>query len=106
MGSHCYRSRRGSSDSLWELLGLGDPDAVVWVGDALCSQVDPDAFFPERGVSTAAVKAVCLACPVRTACLAAALDNREQYGIWGGTSPRERRKLLRNAAALGCGVAA
>ncbi|MFG2976249.1 WhiB family transcriptional regulator [Streptomyces sp. NPDC048331] len=61
--------------------------------DGLCAQTDPEEFYPEKGGSTVAAKATCLACEVRPDCLDFALTNREQYGIWGGTSERERRRL-------------
>lgn len=57
--------------------------------------MDPDLFYPERGEEVATAKAVCATCPVRAECLAAGLY--EKYGIWGGTSERERRKLRRTA---------
>jgi WhiB family redox-sensing transcriptional regulator len=67
--------------------------------DGLCAQTDPDAFFPERGGSTRDAKAVCRACPVRNECLSYALEQDERFGIWGGTSERERRELRRDRAA-------
>lgn len=61
---------------------------------ALCTEVDTgDLFFPNQGGSTTAAKQICAACPVRLACLQWALDNYEQYGIWGGLTERERRRL-------------
>jgi WhiB family redox-sensing transcriptional regulator len=89
--------------SLLELLGLGAPEETAWMGDALCAQTDPEAFFPERGESLGPAKAVCLACPVRAECLAYALDRDERHGVWGATSARERRALNRRPAE---GVAA
>lgn len=71
-----------------------------WQRDALCSETDPEAFFPEKGGSTARAKAVCRACDVRVQCLEYALSSDERYGIWGGMSERERRRLtqMRRAA--------
>ena len=66
---------------------------VDWQGAARCSEVDPEIFFPERGGSSKAARAVCSGCPVRALCLEYALNNKEQFGIWGGTSERERRRL-------------
>lgn len=71
---------------------LHDPGA--WVGEALCAQAWPDAWFPEAGQPGTSAKAICRRCPVRAACLEYALENRETFGIWGGTSERERRHLL------------
>lgn len=58
--------------------------------DALCNQTDPEVFFPEKGESTRDAKRVCGACWVRSACLDYALQNDEQYGVWGGLSKKER----------------
>ena len=55
---------------------------------------DPDALFVQ-GAAQNRAKAVCMACPVRTECLADALDNRIEFGVWGGMTERERRALLR-----------
>lgn len=66
-----------------------------WVADALCAQTDPDGFFPEKGGSTREAKAVCMKCTVSAECLDFALANEERFGIWGGLSERERRKLAR-----------
>jgi len=72
--------------------------ALAWQTDALCSQTDPEAFFPEKGGSTRDAKRVCTTCDVRTECLEYALQNDERFGIWGGLSERERRKLKRRAS--------
>jgi WhiB family redox-sensing transcriptional regulator len=60
--------------------------------------VDPDLFFPERGASTREAKEVCRGCVVREDCLEYALVNGEKFGIWGGMSERERRRLRRQRA--------
>lgn len=64
-----------------------------WMNDALCAQTDPEAFFPEKGGSTADAKAVCARCPVAAECLDTALNNDERFGIWGGLSERDRRRI-------------
>ena len=69
-----------------------------WQTQANCLGVDPDLFFPERGASTREAKAVCRACVVRQDCLEYALVNGEKFGIWGGLSERERRRLRRQRA--------
>jgi WhiB family redox-sensing transcriptional regulator len=69
-----------------------------WNDDALCAQTDPEAFFPEKGGSTREAKKICAGCPVRAECLEYALGNDERFGIWGGLSERERRRLRRSAA--------
>ena len=66
---------------------------VEWQTHARCTEVDPEIFFPERGGSSKAARAVCADCQVRAQCLEYALNNKEQFGIWGGTSERERRRL-------------
>lgn len=71
------------------------PTDEDWYERALCPQTDPDAFFPEKGGSTKEAKKICLGCPVKQQCLQWALDNDERFGIWGGLSERERRRLKR-----------
>lgn len=77
--------------NLAALLGL-DPEQF-WQADALCAQTDPEAFYPEKGESTREAKQICASCEVRAECLTYALDNNERYGVWGGLSERERRRL-------------
>lgn len=72
--------------------------ALGWQGEALCAQTDPEAFFPEKGGSTRDAKRICGSCDVRGECLEYALQNDERFGIWGGLSERERRKLKRRAS--------
>lgn len=69
-----------------------------WQLAANCLGVDPDLFFPERGASTKEAKAVCQGCEVRDECLEYALANGEKFGIWGGLSERERRRIRRQRA--------
>jgi WhiB family transcriptional regulator, redox-sensing transcriptional regulator len=69
-----------------------------WQAKANCMGVDPDLFFPERGASTREAKEVCRGCVVREDCLEYALANGEKFGIWGGMSERERRRLRRARA--------
>lgn len=68
-----------------------------WRKDAVCAQTDPESFFPEKGGSTREAKSVCASCTASAECLDYAIDNHERFGIWGGLSERERRKV---AAAL------
>jgi WhiB family redox-sensing transcriptional regulator len=74
---------------------LIDRQDRAWQHRANCMGVDPDLFFPERGASTREAKAVCRGCVVREECLEYALANGEKFGIWGGLSERERRRLRR-----------
>jgi WhiB family redox-sensing transcriptional regulator len=68
-----------------------------WQDRALCAQTDPEAFFPEKGGSTREAKKVCVGCEVRGECLEYALEHDERFGIWGGLSERERRRLKKRA---------
>ncbi|MFF0740639.1 WhiB family transcriptional regulator [Streptomyces sp. NPDC004111] len=70
-----------------------------WAARAKCRTVDADALFAEGAAQNAGTQ-VCTACPVRTECLAHALDQRIEYGIWGGMTERERRALLRRRPAV------
>ncbi|WP_068424644.1 WhiB family transcriptional regulator [Piscicoccus intestinalis] len=74
-------------------------DDANWRDSALCAQTDPEEFFPDKGGGTSQAKRVCAACTVRTECLEYALAHDERFGIWGGTSERERRRLKRGNAA-------
>ncbi|MFR9726363.1 WhiB family transcriptional regulator [Streptomyces sp. MS19] len=65
-----------------------------WTAQAACRTTDPDDLFVQ-GAAQNHAKAVCTGCPVRTECLADALDNRVEFGVWGGMTERERRALLR-----------
>ena len=75
-----------------------ESDGRRWQERANCLGVDPDLFFPERGASTREAKAVCRGCEVRAECLEYALDHGEKFGIWGGLSERERRRVRRQRA--------
>ncbi|GAA4954538.1 transcriptional regulator WblA [Streptomonospora halophila] len=65
-----------------------------WAAHGLCRETDPDALFVQ-GAAQNRAKLICRGCPVRTECLADALDNRIEFGVWGGMTERERRALLR-----------
>jgi len=75
-----------------------EPEELVWQNYANCLGVDPDLFFPERGASTREAKEVCRGCVVQDECLEFALRNGEKFGIWGGKSERERRRVRRQRA--------
>ncbi|QAY60636.1 WhiB family transcriptional regulator [Microbacterium protaetiae] len=75
-----------------------EDNPLAWQADALCAQTDPEAFFPEKGGSTRDAKRICQTCEVRAQCLEYALQNDERFGIWGGLSERERRRLKRQAS--------
>ncbi|HEY2724318.1 MAG TPA: WhiB family transcriptional regulator [Pseudonocardiaceae bacterium] len=69
-------------------------EAVDWRSRGACRVQDPDELFV-RGAAQHQAKIVCFPCPVRAQCLAEALDQRIEFGVWGGMTERERRALLR-----------
>jgi WhiB family redox-sensing transcriptional regulator len=73
-----------------------DDGELAWQEQALCAQTDPEAFFPEKGGSTREAKRICVGCNVKAECLEYALRSDERFGIWGGLSERERRRLKRS----------
>ena len=77
-----------------ELLGEEQP----WVGRAACRGADPALFFPGPDDDPSEALELCGRCPVRQDCLEYALEARERYGIWGGMTERERRRLIRRSA--------
>ncbi len=79
-----------------ELVATLRTEAPDWQGRANCMGVDPELFFPERGASTREAKEVCRGCVVQQDCLEYALTNGEKFGIWGGLSERERRRIRRS----------
>lgn len=81
----------GQPSLLWEAL-LAD---TAWQDRGRCAEVDPEAWFPEKGGTAAPAKQICRQCPVVQECLEYALTNDIAWGIWGATSPKERRKLRR-----------
>ena len=60
-----------------------------------CNEDVAETFFPGDGVGVEKAKKVCQACPVKDQCLEYALKNRVDHGVWGGTSERQRRRILR-----------
>jgi WhiB family redox-sensing transcriptional regulator len=65
-----------------------------WALQGSCIEAEPDALFV-RGAAQQVAKQVCMSCPVIAECLADALDNRTEFGVWGGMTERERRALLK-----------
>jgi WhiB family transcriptional regulator, redox-sensing transcriptional regulator len=66
-----------------------------WMTKGLCNDRPPSLFFPSDGVGVEIAKKVCGECPVKDPCREYALTNRIDHGVWGGTSERERRRILR-----------
>ncbi len=81
------------------VIGRSLPRPPRWTELAECQYTDPEAFFPEKGCSAREAKKVCAGCAVRAECLEFALENNERFGIWGGLSERERRRLNLEVAA-------
>ena len=77
---------------LLEILGNQE---LAWQDLAKCRGANPDLFFPERGASTRTAKTICGQCAVQSDCLEFAIVSSEKFGIWGGLSERERRKIRR-----------
>ena len=81
--------------------GLGDLRSGLplrdfsWRDRGSCRGLDPEVFYPETEEESAAAKRVCAQCHVQTACLEHALAFREKEGVWGGTTERERRRIVR-----------
>lgn len=66
-----------------------------WMKKAKCRSLDAEIFFPSDGAGVEVAKKICKDCPVKIACLEYALANRINHGVWGGTSERERRRILK-----------
>lgn len=73
-------------------------DERPWVAYAACRTADPDLFFPVDGADPTPALVICRGCPVQEQCLAWAVDTRVRYGIWGGTTERDRRRIVRRSA--------
>ena len=66
-----------------------------WMSQGKCNDTPPSTFFPSDGVGVDVARRICADCSVKAACLEYALYNRIDHGVWGGTSERERRRILR-----------
>lgn len=69
---------------------------LTWRHKGACNGLDPSVFFPDSEEDADEAKAICAECPVRITCLEHALMSRERDGIWGGTTEKERRRILRH----------
>ncbi|AIG63539.1 WhiB family transcriptional regulator [Corynebacterium atypicum] len=76
-------------------------DRGTWVTRAKCRGLDPEALFV-KGARQRQAATFCQGCPVRAMCLADALDNGIEFGVWGGLTERQRRALLRKNPAVRC----
>jgi WhiB family redox-sensing transcriptional regulator len=75
---------------------VGGAVGAEWTAQAKCRDMDPAVFFPSDGIGVQAAQRICFDCPVKSACLEYALADRVDHGVWGGTSERERRRILRH----------
>lgn len=80
-----------------DILGVPRGEERPWATFAACTTIPGMTFFPQTKREEVTALAVCAACPVRLECLSHALETNERFGIWGGTTERERRLLARNA---------
>ena len=76
------------------LCGADAESRIAWVSKALCRAADPDELFV-RGAAQRKAAVICRHCPVMLECGADALDNRVEFGVWGGMTERQRRALLK-----------
>jgi len=78
------------------------PHPPNWTTDAACITHYPDLWYPDQGGSTRDAKQICARCPVQLECLQYALDHDERFGVWGGLSERERRRLTGGWRTVPC----
>jgi len=76
-----------------------------WMQRGLCREIPPAVFFPSDGVGVEAARRICATCPVKEPCLEYALAFRIDHGVWGGSSERERRRILKRRR-VGAAIAA
>lgn len=100
----CVMTGRPVTLSWEDVFADDEPEDLGWQEKALCAQTDPEAFFPEKGGSTRQAKAVCAICPVTEQCLGYALETDQRFGIWGGLSEQERKRLKRQQGFVSAGL--
>jgi len=79
----------------FDLFGAPVLDERPWAVFSACREADPTLFFAATRDDERSALTVCSTCTVQESCLAFALETRERFGVWGGTTERERRRLLR-----------
>lgn len=77
----------------------GRADFTDWTSRAVCATQDPDLLFVTGAAQRQAAR-MCDGCPVKLECLADALDNQVEFGVWGGLTERQRRAILRRSPAV------
>ncbi len=75
-----------------------EADERPWESEAACRGMDASVFFPSADADASEALAICRVCPVRQECLDWAVSTRERFGVWGGTTEQERRRILRRSA--------
>ena len=83
------------NDAAADVPDLALSSEQAWMNEANCRGLDASAFFPSDASGVEAARRVCAECSVRSECLEYSLENRLDHGIWGGTSERQRQRLLR-----------
>jgi WhiB family redox-sensing transcriptional regulator len=78
----------------------GTMDDSEWMNQGNCRYEPPTTFFPSDGVGVEHAKVVCSTCPVQSMCLEYALEHRIDHGVWGGTSERQRRRILKQRRTI------
>jgi WhiB family redox-sensing transcriptional regulator len=91
-----------TNDHVTKVAGSTDAN---WRQHAVCSEMDPELWFPEPWEDDTPAKVACHGCPARAACLNYALDANEEYGVWGGLSPEELREVRRRRQRAGRRIA-
>lgn len=86
-------ARRLRRDQRFKAAQSGRHIGDRWRDRGRCVSIDPEVFFPTTADDAAPALALCRECPVLGPCLAAALDAGDSDGVWGGTTPEERRAM-------------
>ena len=74
---------------------MDDETTAQWMAQGACRAYPPNTFFPSDGVGVDRARKICATCPVTSECLEYALDAGEKFGVWGGKSERERRRIAK-----------
>jgi hypothetical protein len=91
-----------TNEDQFPLPDRSEDQGLDWQKDAICAQTDPEAFFPEKGDSSLKAKRLCLlGCEAIQQCLVYALNNKEEFGVWGGHSKLERDSIIDKASRIG-----
>lgn len=94
-----YHRRTPQADQPGGHPGAFTPDQPPEFEDGLCREHDPDMFFPNKGEANKGARQVCGRCDIRELCLEWALEHNQRWGIWGGTTEAQRRRIKRERRA-------